>query len=225
MKERPIIFSDAMVRAILAGRKTQTRRVIPNNAATWRRICFATDDPRFMDKAVSEGQRKYGQPGDRLWVRETFTLETNFNIEDESVYPPPFSDGRPVNRIEDDAWGDYWEQPHYKATDPAPELVYEDMGECESGVRWRSPRFMPRWASRITLEAVSVRAERLQDISATDIEAEGVDCLYEPDTRALSNHYNRQIFQTAWNKINAKRGFSWDMNPWVWVIEFKKVQP
>jgi hypothetical protein len=83
---------------------------------------------------------------------------------------------------------------------------------------------MPRWASRITLEIVDVRVERVQDISGEDCITEGIDALYEPDTNIPADHYNRQSYATLWDSINAKRGYCWDKNPWVWVIEFKLVQ-
>ncbi|MFN3323437.1 MAG: hypothetical protein ACK5AZ_08075 [Bryobacteraceae bacterium] len=193
MKERPIIFSGPMVRAILDGRKTQTRRVV-----------------RPQPKAPMGPERKmrscpYGAPGERLWVRETFCVES---CREVGYYPPPFGDGRPIRHIYDgDEWL-WWEQPHYRSTDPTPQL---DIGVGDPGVRWRPPMFMPRWASRITLQISKVRVERLQEIRLEDAWAEGIP----PDSGdAIA------AFADIWDRINAKRGFGWDANPWVWVVQF-----
>jgi len=131
-KEHPIIFSGEMVRAILAGRKTQTRRVIR----------------RTHPGHLSRPACPFGSPGDKLWVRETFCIESN--LETAPEYEPPFDDGRPVRRVDDEGEGSYWQQCHYRATDPTPEM---DIGTGEPGVRWSPPIYMPRWASRITLKS------------------------------------------------------------------------
>lgn len=116
----------------------------------------------------------YGAVGDRLWMRESFVIESNFNLDSEKYYPPPFDDGRPIKRIEDDEYGTYWQQCHYSATDKLPELVNQNTGErC----KWKPAIYMPRWASRITLEIVNVRVEQVQDISEEDARAEGIKCL------------------------------------------------
>lgn len=161
MTERPILFSGPMVRAILDGRKTQTRRVAKDR-----------------DKPC-----KYGIAGDRLWVRETWQSAAAMGVCHAS--------------------DDYFV---YRATDP-------DWETCE-GWQWRPSIFMPRKASRITLEITDVRAERLQDITNKDARAEGL---------ARGTVYPRMWFEDLWDSINAKRGFGWDVNPFVWVITFKKV--
>ena len=158
-------------------------------------------------------------------------LESNYGLESPSVYSPPFKDERPVKWTEDPDWGAYWQQPHYAATDPKPQLVDEDRDIEEGLAGWRPSIFMPRWASRITLEIVSVRAERVQDISENDAEAEGIELWQEvffreynkPDNNPGWTRDPRLSFQTLWDSINAKRGYGWDVNPWVWVIEFKKL--
>lgn len=234
MRERPILFFGSMVRAILEGRKTQTRRVVKPqpNASRVARIALmppradGTCEELWWDGIGSVAGKvppcPYGVPGDRLWVRETFALESNFNVDSNDAYPPPFSDGRPVRHVPDDGeWGEYWQQAHYRATDPEPELDYE--GSEDPGCKWKPSIHMPRWASRLLLEVKAVRVERLQEISEADAHAEGVHV--HPIMRAdepISTH--REQFGFLWDSINAKRGHSWESNPWVWVVEFERVQ-
>jgi hypothetical protein len=188
-KERPILFSALMVRAILEGRKTQTRRVVNKlvgfgpitefGATDTRGYDWAFRDKRRLWNDIRRGQLReacpYGQPGDQLWVRETW------NCADYST--------RHQRR----------ENVRYRATD----------GE---ELRWRSPIHMPRWASRILLEIVSVRVERLQEIRERDCDAEGL----EPIEMEMRPH-----FRSLWESINGPG--SWETNPWVWVIEFRRV--
>jgi hypothetical protein len=94
-----------------------------------------------------------------------------------------------------------------------------DNTKNQSCGRWRHPNHMPRWASRITLEVIDVRVERVQEISEEDAKAEG--CLLIPCAPKYIDTY-RETFADLWNSINEKRGFGWDVNPWVWVVEFKK---
>jgi hypothetical protein len=213
MKKRPIIFSGPMVRAILDGRKTQTRRVIrgAHGAAS---IYAGNRDglwviQRFGDAAQAVIRCPYGCPGDRLWVKETFCLECSYEV---GGYPPPFRDGRPIKYYGGDGGWQWWKQPHYRATDPTPDL---DIGTGDPGVIWRPSMFMPRWASRIMLEITAIRADRLQDISVEDTWAEGV-LPGRGDAVAA--------FADLWDRINGKRGYGWDANPWVWVVEFRKIE-
>lgn len=236
MKERPILFSALMVRAILDGRKTVTRRVVKFNIAgrigplahQWH-----VDNPGAVTVCP------YGQPGDRLWVRETFCLETNFDVESAADYPPPFNDGRPIKWTDPYEYGRVWHQPHYAATDPCPEL---DIGVEGPGCRWKPSIHMPRWASRITLEVTGVRVERLQDITPAQILAEGVRIPATPEGRALidistkhgpaaflpklsdasPDDLLRAHWAALWVQINGID--SWNANPWVWVVEFKRVE-
>ena len=164
MKERPIIFSGPSVRAILDGRKTQTRRIVKapkGMSAEFAGVDFACP---------------YGCPGDRLWVRETHSF---YDRE--------------------------CRKPYYQA----------DIDDWEPG-GWRSPIFMPRWASRITLEITDVRVQRVQEITEAEAKAEGVHCAV--------NGSNRLAFATLWDSVNAKRGFSWADNLWVWAITFWRVE-
>jgi len=202
MKEHPILFSTDMVKAILEGRKTMTRRVIkpqPTDAG----LEFATacegefsawqDDGLNLDEHSEDGgpcQRicPYGQVGDRLWVRETFVL-TNYQTP---VYRADFKD---VN-------GYYWSS---IASDP-------------KDVKWKPSIYMPRWASRINLEITEIRVERVQEISEEGAKAEGIEAL-KPSMCCYTNRY---CFEVLWESINAKRGYSWEANPWVWCISFKR---
>jgi hypothetical protein len=266
LKERPILFSGAMVRAILEGKKTQTRRVA--NLADNVRVCEGVAKG-FLPGAPNgfEVPCPYGKPGDRLWVRETFALQCN--VEDDE---PPFNDGRPVRRIEDDDCGICWYQPHYKATDPQPELTCrEDDPRHNCGSEdicaspWRPSIHMPRWASRITLEITKVRVERVQQIGEEDAIAEGIGVQMGDGTGPGAGYkwngvgywdtvnrgmfgpsfhverdgscccaYGREFkinpaacaYRFLWDSINAKREggiYAWERNPWVWVVEFRRV--
>ncbi len=187
MRERPILFSGPMVKAILEGRKTMTRRVIKpqSNVSDYRPI------------GVSEvGVKKacpYGEPGDRLRVNETWATEKGYDKTSPSKLPK-------VNRP----------RIHYLADGPKPSWAG----------RTRSPRFMVKWASRITLEITGVRVERAQDITEADARAEGFKDVFDGKTFFPVGHF----FKTTWDSLNAKRGYGWDANPWVWVIEFKRVE-
>ena len=182
-KERPILFSGPMVRAILEGRKTQTRRVVKFDPCPSSYAMVSHYDG-LGNVVLTDGSYlrcPYGQPGDRLWVRETWA-HRRWMLGDAS---------------------------------PDPTTVYradsDDLRGCD---RWRPSIHMPRWASRITLEVVSVRVERLQDISEEDAMAEGV---------ALAENYRGRLahFAGLWEQINDLG--SWNANPWVWVVEFRKL--
>lgn len=190
MKERPIIMTAESVRAILDGRKTQTRRVI-KSVAYWETIEMNKDYAVVISKPYELTFRTilrcpFGVPGDRLWVRETWALAV------------PAGSSVRAERI-----------PHYKA-------------DGEMLPRWKPSIHMPRWASRITLEITGVRVERLQEIKPIDTVAEGV---YEPKLNygKAEGPYAIATFANYWDSINAKRGYPWDSNPWVWVIEFERV--
>lgn len=194
MNEKPILFSGPMIRAILAGQKTQTRRVVKIKA----RIEESSDDVWFEDMygdwhRVTE-LSPYGQPGDRLWVREFMHMDKDgvwlYSADDDFVGCDRADESAMIS------WA------HHKESEHCPSI------------------HMPRWASRITLEITGVRVGRLQDITASDMQSEGIECLYE-DNGEISEHFTRQSWVTLWDRINAKRGCGWDINPWVWVISFK----
>lgn len=214
MKERPIIFRAEMVRAILAGRKTQTRRIVkPLHMAT-------VGAEQFPILAMCP----YGSPGDRLWVRETCRAEA---IDDEGLCGVRYvADGRfmPIanTREASDRWVQlYWYRGMEGATVP--------------------PIHMPRWASRITLEITDVRVQRVHDISEADAVAEGVrrgdgkwhnlgdgEAVFLDEfgwfapERYTRHNAPRHAFREAWEIINGPE--SWAANPWVWVIEFKRLE-
>lgn len=203
MRERPILFSAPMVRALLEGRKTQTRRVVkPQPEAyadgagfAWGKKCGGGIE--WMAKWCP-----YGVPGDRLWVRETFSISTSVPISQMKG---------PLARRHLWFWAD---------------------GNPEDG-DWTRPKpsiFLPRWGSRLLLEITEVRVERLQAITNVESQAEGVthwkcghpDCFDERGTPGM--HFGpRAAYMELWDSLNEKRGYGWDANPWVWVLEFKRV--
>lgn len=202
MKERPILFSGEMVRSILEGRKTQTRRVMkvqPPSDRYQQLHIMASTNTRQVGKghwavlnaektSVIESDKRYfscpyGRPGDRLWVREAF----QYGLCTESTFA-------------------------YRATHKPSDL---EEGWDER-IKWRPSIHMPRWASRINLEITGVRVERLQDISEEDALAEGV-------TVNQNTHQAVHQFCRLWRDINGQD--SWAESPWVWVIEFKRVRP
>lgn len=225
--ERPILFSGAMVRAILEGRKPLTRRPVKpspvdmvafigkDNLPTWEYGWCSHE--RVISKHIA---CPHGNPGDHLWVRETFALQCN--VEDDK---PPFSDSRPIKRF-DNADESGWLQPHYRASDPQPEITCPENPHHNCGSEdicaspWQPSIHMPRWASRLTLEITNVRAERVHEITTEDIIAEGLSTsLREHDAEVDL----RDKFKSLWDSVYEKRGFGWDKNPWVWAITFKKL--
>ncbi|EKK3979887.1 hypothetical protein PNF43_001437 [Cronobacter sakazakii] len=213
MKERPINFNAEMVRAILDGRKTQTRRIMkvqPENAELGLR--------RITDSSVAKEVGMYfwcladacgvkhrsnlfscpfGVVGDRIWVRETWA-EAGASAPDLKLYRANYPEHVP---------------PYYENVPPAEEI------------RWKPSIHMPRAASRITLEITGVRVERLQDISRVDAMAEGAPPSH-PSIDAVSRDYgfpdfSRSWFGQTWQHIYGAE--SWQANPWVWVVEFKRI--
>ena len=212
MRERPILFSAPMVRALLDGTKTQTRRVVSKNDAAL--LEFLAEDTDHLGQKNEDGgtrvwcgdypeegsdllKSRYGLVGDQLWVRETFAhgihaLSAKFEEDGPFVYA-------------------------------ATDSVQHRLGE-----KWKPSIFMPRYASRITLEITNVRVERLNDINEADALAEGIHKL-----PALRGGYC-QIdggtpiagtpvigYRNLWEQINGKG--SWDLNPWVWCISFRRI--
>ena len=232
-KERPILFSAPMVRAILEGRKTQTRRIVKPQpvsngyafeAATSEIRCHCdylppdclVQPPHYDHPFLDQPERMcpYGEPGDRLWVRETFVVQASCDGDE-----PPYDDGRPLKRYDTASERD-WSQPHYRATDPAPELWCDrhDGGPC---CHWKPAIHMPRWASRITLRVTSIRVERLQAIADADARAEGIDPATVDTHRPYRFGFSpRESFAALWDSINGERA-SWSSNPWIWRIEFE----
>ena len=209
MKVRPILFNGEMVRALLDGRKTQTRRVVKNQPPGhfhYHGVSGADAEAYFSDRTEEENQAAlagkhtwrrcpYGVPGDRLWVRETWGVHHIHNHISPQNLPDMAADYFGIS---------------YRATDD---------GVSTWVSRWRPSIHMPRWASRITLEVTDVRVERVQAIVLDEIMAEGIP---RQDGRT-SECTHRLRFQRLWDSINAKRGYSWASNPWVWVVEFKVI--
>lgn len=209
VRERPIIMQAESVRAILAGRKTQTRRAYkPRNPEPWELPPGegykddGTSWPMYQDTYgdFHPVRCPYGAPGDRLWVREAW--RPWFDESEYAVvqYRADGATRKPEGL--DVATG--WNFAHEcdDATDESP---------------WRSPLFMPRWASRLTLEVVEVRVQRVQDISGEDAVAEGAAGFGGLQVPKVA-------FAAGWDSLNAKRGFPWASNPWVWAVTFKRVE-
>jgi hypothetical protein len=226
MKERPILFSAPMVRALLDGSKTQTRRIIKKQPKG--KLMQFVHLLRRGWHAWYDGEDQvncpYGQPGDRLWVRETWRIGA-WNEDEEQIAVDYMADGYArkewldVPLDERDLFSRLWKQSTDDAIKAGIKRDFFDEYHWEPGqspCRIRPSIFMPRWASRITLEVVDVRVERLQDISEADAWAEG--CLgYDDDVTGGQSGYGE--YAQLWESINGKG--SWDANPWVWVIEFK----
>ncbi len=225
VRERPILFSAPMVRAILDGQKTQTRRVVNlrngmidfvgsglsrdpadpssdwNNPSCWGYEHFDQGWCLLKPDGPSSHQIPcpYGQPGDRLWVRETWADLRGTGIGTASAA--------------------------YRAESlNADGRENADARRCREdyGVKWRPSIHMPRWASRITLEITDIRVERVREISRDDVIAEGI-C--ERDGLPIEDCHAgwHEPFAQLWDSINAKRGFPWADNPWVWVVAFKRI--
>lgn len=219
-----------MVRALLDGSKTQTRRIVKMPIDLIDRVRFVRAE--FADKCNSdqcgafwamEGDIpvgppiscKYGQPGDRLWVRETWGVVSNDWDENGNLID--WVPDRPATAISEMPFGQGYYSGHaIYAADGACEWAGDDDGGGEPRSAWHPSIHMPRAASRILLEVVSVRVERLQDISDADALAEG--CSHKD-----MQHGDRlaSVYARLWESINGAG--SWDANPWVWVVEFKRV--
>ena len=215
-KERGIVFTAESVRAILAGTKTQSRLVIQpqplevtGDARGWMG-CYEAS--ALLNRAPFWGKLRcpYGKPGDALWVRETYARRTDVdpktNLEKAVQYLRYKADGGDL----EDEWHDYG--------------------------RWRSPRFMPKWASRLRLVLTDVGVERVNDISEADAIAEGIredvlpanedhpQCICyvsQPD----DNHAYvtaREAFAASWDSINQRRGYPFDSGAWVWVLKYER---
>lgn len=197
MKERPILFSAPMVRAILDGTKTQTRRVVKlcdsgrikkvGSFLNWH-----PEDPNCVQACP------YGQPGDRLWVKETWRTQ----YADESNKPSQLTEGYAL-RYEADG--------------------HETAAPLYGWGRIRQSIFMRRWMSRITLEITGIRVERLQDISEEDAIAEGVTIQDDARLAAIiaKDTPARMEYRALWSSINGPD--SWNTNPYVWIVEFKRI--
>lgn len=240
IKERPILFSAPTVRAILDGRKTVTRRAL--NAQALKNIGYGVQLGECHE-LPSEGPLHpnsigyytdfcpFGQPGDRLWVRETWgVISHDFDEQGNMIDWKP---DRPATAIRELPFGRGYYSGHviYRA-DGEAEWAGDDDGGGDTRSAWHPSIHMPRAASRILLEITDVRVERLQAISDKQALAEGVR-LYA-DHAALGDWYHvegketysadpHKSFELLWSSINGPT--AWDANPWVWAVEFKRVTP
>lgn len=205
MKERPILFSGAMIRAILAGQKTQTRRVVKPqpHIDTMGNFCwdgwnFGQDfnGPHIQAIASPIPSSKtgrvhcpYGKPGDRLWVREAWRLPRIFNAPTCCLFTHDLA-------------------------------LHAADGRNNPACTHQNTLLMPRWASRILLEIVSVRVERLQSISDDDLSAEGIQEII--DAGVDHDGWPRDAFRSLWDGIYGEG--HWATNPWVWAVEFKRIE-
>lgn len=202
MKERGIVFSSDSVLAILAGRKTMTRRVVDPQPEDW------LDHEGMLWPAVNRYGRAaakvcpYGDPGDTLWVKEKWNAY-NEDRHDEFWNSPGIGRGE----REFLKWAQFYQA-----------------GGKSRNIHWVSAILMPQWASRIDLEVVSRRVERLQAITPGDLAAEGFDISDLVDDNFNINKLFDK-FVATWDRLNAGRGFSFASNPYVWTIEFKRVKP
>ena len=222
MSDHPILFRGEMVRAILDGRKTMTRRVL-TPPAPWD----YGDDGIDIQWAVGNIRCPYGKPGDRLWVRETWRVGT-WDETAGMICVDYKADGHArkewLQVKDEEQFERLWVQSTDDVLAAGLETGENDEYHWEPGkgpTRWRPSIFMPRWAARLTPEVVSVRAERVQDISDEDIVKEGVG-RYTFACGAASDNPpdHRWAFIKLWDSINAKRGHGWHVNDWVWVVEF-----
>lgn len=232
IKERPILFSAPMVRALLEGRKSQTRRALKPQP-TWHN----TDHPTMIggtavfgviadDYPKSDWKCPYGQPGDRLWVKETWQI-----FRPDSATPI-------LGRMKEHPGGIVCMS--YAASEGGRIAEYPHAKRFNGP--WRPSIFMTRWASRILLEITEVRVERLQEISEVDAIDEGIISVRNPEwdlkhfkewklsfDAAVGQRKKpplgptpKQAYRALWKDINGAG--SWDANPWVWVIEFKEIE-
>ena len=203
-KERPILFNSEMVRAILDGRKTQTRRVITAKAGCdyhgyegWREYKDGLWQYKSTHGWGNPIKCPYGVVGGKLWVRETWCAGVEWDDEKPSEIDPLCGGN---------------------------DILYLASGKKTEGYGKTRPNiFMPKWATRLWLEITGTRAERVREIDAEEAEKEGT----RRPKRLCPDRHDEYIlgrFQKLWDSINAKRGYGWDVNPWVWVVEFRKVK-
>lgn len=235
MTERPILFSGPMVRAILDGRKTQTRRLVTpqpspgeSNVAAGG-LWWSWEYPEGRH-CTQDRRCPYGVPGDHLWVRETwrpwcgrFDSGVAYQADDAEKLVP---DGLAMD------WGSALGKDGRPRGLDLRQMGFGVAGNKYHTEKWRPSIHMPRWASRLTLRVESVRVERLQDIDGYDARAEGVEPAPHPATaaqwggpsRARDALHYRLAFARLWDGLNAKRA-PWASSPWVWVVTFARVSP
>lgn len=231
-KERPIIFSGPMVRALLDGRKSQTRRVVKGLPIYVTTLIGSDSRPTHEfgmhwthEGVINEHVRcPYGQPGDRLWVRETWCRWYGGALggdrgmecaEPSGTCGVTYLADMARRRVENA----YWDRVRGHSVLAGFET---------SHAKWRPSIHMPRWASRLTLELTEVRVQRLQEISEEDAKAEGVANYLQPgEVPDVPFGYltdARDAFRSLWDSINGERA-AWDSNSWVWAVSFRVLKP
>jgi len=241
MNNHPILFDTEMVGAVLDGRKTQMRRVIKPQPILlpdgwkWKNTIFHTHGlSEILNASCKEGNTRWAQEPWRVcgwWPGEPLLIEYKDGVirECDSAMP-----------CEETRYAEWEELMWIQSTDDCKKagmvavedeaFYWSDGVERDIPTRWRASIYMPRWVSRLALNVVAVRAERLQAISETDAQQSGIDkmlnsnywkhCCYA-GAYCYGTSSAKSSFSKLWDSINARRGFSWHSNPWVWVIEFK----
>ena len=246
IKEKPILFSAPMVRAILDDRKTQTRRVFGQalHCGEWAGVVHpdGTGDgfiPWWPGTVSAEKtailypdggiQSPYGKPGGRMWVKETWA-SVWFSTDIETGYADEWDNLKPTPKSKEEAKERGGWPLMYRA-----DSSFDEVDPYERGFKWLPSIFMPRWASRIDILIKDIRVERLQDISEEDAKEEGCGAdedpfwtpsYYDPDSGGDPSY--RNSFEYLWDSINGKPhstlgDISWAANPWVWVVEFERI--
>lgn len=258
MKERPILFNGEMVRAVLEGRKTQTRRILKPKqipvlleepfditsdekarymsevqGGRYGFAAFGETEKKCLEHLVQCGGCPYGGIRNELWVKESHYLYGYWVTNGET------KTGKQKNSFA------YQKEMGVRFPDNPPENIFTRK-EGQRGRGWfkRNSLFMPRWASRTQLKITNVRVERVQDISDKDAKSEGASCVvwYQPEGKPEGESQNlseqahdlvhpshgkkygisyRNGFATLWDSINNKSGYGWEINPWVWVVDFE----
>lgn len=247
MTERPLLFSAPMVRAILAGTKTQTRRLVKpqpraelrdgyswqpdERTGEWASYNGTPGERGVQRAAYSLGRCPYGVPGERLWVREKYCWPAHTEAERKHV-----------------VYAADWTDAGLSASDVV-RRKYPELARSYPESRWRPSIHMPRNCSRITLRVISVRVERLQEINEDDAKAEGAAFVCDKCGNDLDTDEGNEVhfacddpddagdadfgipppghrvgFKRLWDSINADRA-PWSSNPWVWVIGFERIKP
>jgi hypothetical protein len=211
MKELPIPFTGPMVRALLDDRKGQTRRVVKPTKCKELGVPLA---PCEVAGEVNNGDYRYspyGEPGDRLWVRETWACHFATNDQKPRDIDP-----------------ELWSVRYFADDFIRPAKMDGSLAQLNQCTKRRPGMFMPRWASRVTLEVTGVRVERLQDITRADAKAEGLKHVTDGGTPygvpGMANTWfadPRLSYRALWETINGPG--SWEANPWVWVVEFRRL--
>lgn len=211
IKEKPIIFSTPMVQAIQDDRKTQTRRVIDKDISNQFDIDVDGSICAYIDRATGDSYKPEDiasyQPGDILWVRETWKCIKYDSMDGDLGYGVEFKDGtRKYFEFEDNE-------------------RFHKFGKYATKNGWQPSIFMPKEAARLFLQVEKVRVERLQEITAHECVIEGIDTediLWNtPDNDFAA--YAKKMYSGLWDSLNAKKGHDWESNPWVEVTEFKKI--